>query len=365
MPSTRSQTTLALGQPSSSKVTLDEQPDSASDSNRNESGSESDQSITESFTTISRTVSKLRRKVLSLEKTNRKLRRSNDTLTSQLNASREAGPRTRKLSTQSQNGTSVNDGTTLENEVPALKRRVRTRDRENEKLRKEVVKYKSKIKKLERKEVDEEVDELINGAEVGVDDTEPVLRKLLRDLSSLVSVGVLSDDGPDDCCVCWEAMKVGESTCFPCQHILCDSCTQNLRETTVNELSCPTCRGLCEREDLEHVQHTATSQWDAILEIAKTFSRMDVKHGPMDTSDEEHEEHLRENFINDGSTSQGEDPTLSDDGEHDENMDTEEHGVVDSDDEPLESPLYSQASPSVKKRRLNRLVLERSKKSRQ
>ena len=74
----------------------------------------------------------------------------------------------------------------------------------------------------------------------------------------------------------------------------------------MDQISCPNCRGECSRDDLEKVQYTATSQWDRILDIAKSFSKMDRHHGDADTSEEEHEEKLKENFINDdGTESQG------------------------------------------------------------
>lgn len=44
---------------------------------------------------------------------------------------------------------------------------------------------------------------------------------------------------------------------------------------------------------------TATQQWDQLLEIAQQFAAMERQLGP-DTSEEEEEENLRENFIDDG-----------------------------------------------------------------
>jgi hypothetical protein len=46
------------------------------------------------------------------------------------------------------------------------------------------------------------------------------------------------------------------------------------------------------------VEFTATQQWDQLLEIARQFAAMEDRLGP-DTSDEEEEEKLRDNFIND------------------------------------------------------------------
>ena len=54
-------------------------------------------------------------------------------------------------------------------------------------------------------------------------------------------------------------------------------------------------------ESLEQVEITATQQWDELLELAQQFAAMEVQLGP-DTSEEEEEENLRENFIDDGDT---------------------------------------------------------------
>jgi len=44
---------------------------------------------------------------------------------------------------------------------------------------------------------------------------------------------------------------------------------------------------------------TATQQWDELLEIAQQFAAMEGQLGP-DTSEEEEEENLREDFMDDG-----------------------------------------------------------------
>lgn len=50
---------------------------------------------------------------------------------------------------------------------------------------------------------------------------------------------------------------------------------------------------------MEQVEFTATQQWDQLLEIAQQFAAMEGQLGP-DTSEEEEEETLREDFIDDG-----------------------------------------------------------------
>jgi hypothetical protein len=64
-------------------------------------------------------------------------------------------------------------------------------------------------------------------------------------------------------------------------------------------ISCPQCRRLSDVDKSEPVEFTATQQWDQLLEIAQQFVAMEGQLGP-DTSEEEEEENLRENFIDDG-----------------------------------------------------------------
>ncbi|KAI9507545.1 hypothetical protein F5148DRAFT_1203845 [Russula earlei] len=63
-------------------------------------------------------------------------------------------------------------------------------------------------------------------------------------------------------------------------------------------ITCPQCRRSSDVESLEPVEVTATQQWDQLLEIAQRFAKIDEDLGP-DTSEEEEEENLRENFIDD------------------------------------------------------------------
>lgn len=64
-------------------------------------------------------------------------------------------------------------------------------------------------------------------------------------------------------------------------------------------ISCPQCRRLSDINSFEPVEFTATQQWDQLLEIAQQFAAIEGRLGP-DTSEEEEEENLRENFIDDG-----------------------------------------------------------------
>lgn len=125
---------------------------------------------------------------------------------------------------------------------------------------------------------------------------------------------------------------------------------------------------------------TATQQWDQLLEIAQQFAAIEGQLGP-DTSEEEEEENLRENFIDDGdsqarfvavacwpdifrllmaaicysNTSQEHD-TMSDAIQEDVSS---EDGRDDS--KPGHIP-YSQSGVVEKKRRMKRLVSQREHK---
>ena len=89
---------------------------------------------------------------------------------------------------------------------------------------------------------------------------------------------------------------VTHRTSLPCQHIFCDSCLSKL--SGGQNISCPQCRRLSGIDNFEPVEFTATRQWDQLLEIAQQFAAMEGQLGP-DTSEEEEEEFLRENFIDD------------------------------------------------------------------
>jgi hypothetical protein len=140
------------------------------------------------------------------------------------------------------------------------------------------------------------------------------------------------------------------------------------------DISCPQCRRPSNIEDFEHVGFTATQQWDQLLEIAGQFAAMEELLGP-DTSEEEEEENLRENFIDDGdsearfvavvdkvfsacllphyrsASSQLQD-TTSDRMEEDES-------VTDAEGEHVS---YSRSGAMEKRRRLEQLMAEREHK---
>ena len=80
-----------------------------------------------------------------------------------------------------------------------------------------------------------------------------------------------------------------------CEHILCKPCLHELlkyhSQPDTPEPKCPTCRAPIapDLEGTEAVIWNATAQWDALLEVAQEWARID-KHGgdePEETEEEE------------------------------------------------------------------------------
>ncbi|KAF8505703.1 hypothetical protein F5888DRAFT_462471 [Russula emetica] len=120
-------------------------------------------------------------------------------------------------------------------------------------------------------------------------------------------------------------------------------------------ISCPQCRRLSDIDNFEPVAFTATDQWDQLLEIAQQFAAMEGQLGP-DTSEEEEEENLRENFIDDGDS----EASMSSQ-EHDTPSGGMQEDESDGDAEG-EHILYSQSGVSEKRRRMKQLAAEREHK---
>ena len=84
---------------------------------------------------------------------------------------------------------------------------------------------------------------------------------------------------------------------FPCEHTFCEDCVRQVVAThglADGGVRCPVCRREADSDELEIVQYTATTQWDALLAVAASWAKID--HRPeQDTSEEEAEEA----FLND------------------------------------------------------------------
>lgn len=132
--------------------------------------------------------------------------------------------------------------------------------------------------------------------------------QLLRRFSDLMASNSL--EGTEECPVCMEKLEVNTSVgyahftsipqsltqstnSFPCQHILCETCYGEISRNK-ELINCPQCRHNFTREDIETIQYTASSQWDALLNVAAGFAKIDHR-GAEDTSEEE----ASERFIDD------------------------------------------------------------------
>ncbi len=90
---------------------------------------------------------------------------------------------------------------------------------------------------------------------------------------------------------------------FPCEHIYCNDCLLQLKpdpdsyRDDVESIRCPSCRNIFPRDELESVDLTSIQRWDALLDVAKKWAKMDLRRQE-DTSEEEEEEE----FIDDEGT---------------------------------------------------------------
>ncbi|KAI0035675.1 hypothetical protein K488DRAFT_82861 [Vararia minispora EC-137] len=338
--------------------------------------------IQHSFATVIRAVSELRKKVSSLEKAKSDLVCRNDALTQQIDALHVAEEQ--GTSVQPRRARSGKEAST-EKRLASLEQQLASTEQDNKKLRKEVSRHRRTIKRLERKELVADANELLEEAVHGMPDEERHMRKLLRRFSDLMALNVL---GEDECSVCFDNLRISECSSFPCQHILCNNCVSKLPDMDTGAgpaIACPSCREKCTREDLDSVEHTAQDQWDKLLDIANEFGEIDQRRVHMDTSDEEEEERLRENFIND-QTSHDPSSTASEAPETEEEAteqslsprhrlaqralagdrtQVDEDEVADETSAVSSSLLpYAGASSSDRKRRMQELAAQRAKKPR-
>ncbi len=92
----------------------------------------------------------------------------------------------------------------------------------------------------------------------------------------------------------WGAKLTCNLTSLPCQHMVCNDCSSKLPpvpegDRDIESIRCPQCRQLCQRDELDLVEYTASEQWDALLDVARRWAKMDTRR-EADTSEEENEE---------------------------------------------------------------------------
>ncbi|KAH9927264.1 uncharacterized protein B0H18DRAFT_875830, partial [Fomitopsis serialis] len=147
------------------------------------------------------------------------------------------------------------------------------------------------IAKLRAREVKEDVAELQDDAEILVVDSPYRMRKLLRRFHDIVLSSSIEEN--EECPICMDTLGVNECVSLPCEHTFCKTCISRV-SLGEEDVTCPQCRGLCPRDEIEIVQYTASQQWDDLLDVAKAWAKMDLHRQP-DTSDEE----VEEKFIED------------------------------------------------------------------
>ncbi|OBZ70189.1 hypothetical protein A0H81_09699 [Grifola frondosa] len=197
-------------------------------------------------------------------------------------------------------------------------------------------KDRKKIDKLRMREIKAEAGELEEDAEFEEVDSAYQMRKLLRRFHDLI-VATSLDEG-EECPICMEKLEPDKCNSLPCEHTFCADCTRQLSPDS-EKIKCPQCRTECSREDIEVVEYTASQQWDALLDVAKNWAKVDHRREE-DTSDEEAEEE----FIDDGHESSTTAP------------DTVPENPLESSPEPQVAPeeleLQNVPEPSPRKRRI-------------
>ncbi|KAI0722346.1 hypothetical protein C8T65DRAFT_770405 [Cerioporus squamosus] len=274
-------------QASSSKHTLDhdESPESA-DSGR-------DEEIEETSVTLQALLRRALKGAKSLERENEGLHKKVKALEGKLERVQDADELSVKPKRSRRAAGSVSE---LQKEVQRLRNQVR-------KLEKSKEKYRKRVHELSMREVKKDADELVDDAEFEVGDTAYKMRKLLREFHDLMVANVLGQDGSEDCPICLEPLQLKECSSFPCEHIYCNGCLLQLKPVPdsyrddVESIQCPTCRAVFPRDELESVDLTSIKRWDALLDVAKKWAKMDLRRQE-DTSEEEGEEE----FIDDEET---------------------------------------------------------------
>ncbi|KAI9000711.1 hypothetical protein BD414DRAFT_542398 [Trametes punicea] len=181
----------------------------------------------------------------------------------------------------------------LRSQIAQLRKQVRRLERSNEKQRK-------RIHQLSLKELKTEAEDLVDAAEFEVGDSAYKMRKLLRRFHDLMLENSLDEN--EECLICMEPLQPRKSRrqvvpvhiLLPCQHTFCDSCVRQLPSEPgePESIRCPTCRAVCLREEAELVQYTASEQWDALLDVAKQWAKMDVRREEETTEEEDAEQFI-------------------------------------------------------------------------
>ncbi|KAI9064851.1 hypothetical protein FKP32DRAFT_547650 [Trametes sanguinea] len=247
--------------PSSSKVTLDHESSelsqvdtdrgsadgAATPEPRSKSGEESIQSL------LSRALGGVR----ALERENSTLHQKVKALESKLDRLTEADDA--PLAQPRGGGRSAATAAQLKSEVARLRKQVQRLEKANEK-------YRKRIHQLSLKELKTEAEDLLDAAEFEVGDSAYKMRKLLRQFHDLMLANSLEEN--EECMICMEGLQPGKARSFPCQHTFCSSCVRQL------------------------VPEPDDHDWDALLDVAKQWAKMDVRREEDTTEEEDAEEFI-------------------------------------------------------------------------
>ncbi|KAF8639719.1 hypothetical protein AX17_000981 [Amanita inopinata Kibby_2008] len=219
-----------------------------------------------------------------------------------------------------------------------------------------------RIDKLRTKEVKAEARELENDVEaVAFGDSAHRMRKLLRRFNDLMLIVTLGEG--ETCPVCLENLELTKCSNFPCEHVACNDCLSRISRGADETVQCPICRQRYNRDEIGLVYMNETSRWDALLDVAQAFSAFD-RGGGEETEEEEDEE----DFIDDGSGLENASERQSQ-----QDVGTEEQASLRALTEEVsecatpascERRSFSESPTKDKRKRLERLVEERSNKKR-
>ncbi|KAI0638506.1 hypothetical protein C8Q77DRAFT_1154138 [Trametes polyzona] len=175
-------------------------------------------------------------------------------------------------------------------EVKQLKKQVKRLEKSNEKYRKKIHQATvhwlgflylitlTMCMQLSMKELENEAEDLVDVAEFEVGDSAHKMRKLLQNFHDLMLANSLEE---------------GEH--LICQHTFCDECVRQIQpepDAETESIRCPQCRGLCPKDEMEVVEFTASEQWDALLDVAKRWAKMDVRREQATTEEEDAEDFI-------------------------------------------------------------------------
>ncbi|KAF9464395.1 hypothetical protein BDZ94DRAFT_1256346 [Collybia nuda] len=226
-------------------------------------------------------------------------------------------------------------------------------------------------RRLAAKELEADANELTrdDASSLGTPVNFDFMRRLLRKFCDLMVVTTMESE-KSECIVCLETRSFMEFSSFPCEHSVCNICLPSL-PLVQGRVSCPTCRSLCLYEEHERVTYTEVGRWDALLEVAKEWAKIDTRSADESTEDE---------FVdNEEEPGSGNGQDSDNDRSHIVEVDVgqslsvpalrtlEEHqrsNRTRTTTPPSIPILYSQLTPQQKKRRMQDIVQERHQKRR-